>query len=51
VLSVLLGLPVYFVTGAPPWAQVATTVTIAFTVLAVALLVPALRPARLPSAA
>jgi hypothetical protein len=51
VLSVLLGLPVYFVTGAPAWAQMATTVSIAFTVLAVTLLTPALRHRHVASAA
>ena len=42
VLSVLLGLPVYF-TEAPGWARIAVTATIVATAIGVALLVPALR--------
>jgi FtsH-binding integral membrane protein len=50
-LSLLLSLPVYFVDAAPGWAQVATTVSIAFTVLGVTLLIPGLRHAHPASSA
>jgi NAD-dependent oxidoreductase involved in siderophore biosynthesis len=50
-LSSLLGVPVYFAAEAPGWAEVATSVSIVFTVLGVALLVPALRQHDVPSVA
>ena len=50
-LSALGGLPVYFVSGAPGWAKVATTIAIALTVVGIALLMPALRRVPMPSVA
>ncbi len=50
VLSALWGIPVYFDTKAPGWAEVATAVFIALTALALGLLYPARRQEAYPPA-